>query len=440
MRKALRTGLLALGVAGGMAVPGRAVDPQAVDRAVERGVAALRSLQAANGSWPHESGMGATALAGLTLLECGVAPDDKAVVAAARWVRQESIRCTYVYALSTAILFLDRLGDPADVPSIESMTVRLLAGQLRDGGWRYTTPPIPADEVRRLEALVRDRPPRTGERGPADGKRTPRALSPEIQRQLDLLARAGPPKGTTVADNSNTQFAALALWAARRHGMPVGKALERVETRFRSTQDPGGGWCYLDPAAVQAPGFKPAPNPREVVPTPTMTCAGVLGLALAYGGDAGGEGDAKDRPRDIGADKALARALAVLSTVVGHPAGERRNAPIPQADGNAFYFLWSLARACVALDLEALNRKDWYAWGAEILLANQKADGSWRGAYFEGGADTCFALLFLKRANLLRELTAGVKGKLKDPAEAVLRSGGIGGAGLKMGPGRSKRE
>jgi hypothetical protein len=443
MRKVLLAGLVALGVVAGE-TPARAGDPQAVTRAVERGVAALRSMQAANGSWPHDAGLdasigaGATALAGLTLLECGAAADDKAVVAAARYVRQEGIRCDYVYGLSTALLFLDRLGDPADVPLIESMAVRLLAGQLRDGGWRYTTPPISADEVRRLEALGRGRPPATRDREPADGKRPTRTLSPEIQRQLDLLARAGPPKTPTVSDNSNTQFAALALWAARRHGMPVGKALEGVEARFRSTQDPGGGWCYFEPAAVGAPDYKPAPSPRDIVPSPTMTCAGVLGLSLAYAADTGGEGEAKDRPRDIAGDKALAKALTVLSTAVGHPAGDRRDVPIPKADGASFYFLWSLARACVALDLPALNKKDWYAWGAEVLLANQQGDGSWRGNYAETGADTCFALLFLKRANLLRELTSSVKGKLKDPAETILRTGGIGGAGLEPGPAGAK--
>jgi len=49
------------------------------------------------------------------------------------------------------------------------------------------------------------------------------------------------------------------------------------------------------------------------------------------------------------------------------------------------------------MDLEKIGGKDWYSWGAELLLVSQKQDGSWSGEY--GYADTCFALLFLKRAN-----------------------------------------
>ena len=52
----------------------------------------------------------------------------------------------------------------------------------------------------------------------------------------------------------------------------------------------------------------------------------------------------------------------------------------------------------MALDMKTIGQKDWYGWGAEILLENQTADGSWNGDYATGGVDTCFALLFLRRA------------------------------------------
>jgi hypothetical protein len=44
--------------------------------------------------------------------------------------------------------------------------------------------------------------------------------------------------------------------------------------------------------------------------------------------------------------------------------------------------------------------------------------------------DSCFALLFLARANLARDLTARLKGRARDPGEVALRSGGVGGGGL----------
>src|SRR5262249_43394637 len=58
-----------------------------VQKTIERGVAYLRSLQGGDGRWPHNE-IGATALAGLTLLECDVRPDDPAVTGAVQAVRQ----------------------------------------------------------------------------------------------------------------------------------------------------------------------------------------------------------------------------------------------------------------------------------------------------------------------------------------------------------------
>ena len=52
--------------------------------------------------------------------------------------------------MSLAILFLDRLGDPDDGVLIESMAVRMLAGQSRHGGWVYECPAPPPEETDRL--------------------------------------------------------------------------------------------------------------------------------------------------------------------------------------------------------------------------------------------------------------------------------------------------
>jgi hypothetical protein len=68
------------------------------------------------------------------------------------------------------------------------------------------------------------------------------------------------------------------------------------------------------------------------------------------------------------------------------------------------YFLWSLERMAVAYDLKTVGKRDWYAFGAPIIVACQSADGGWREA-FPGGPDTAFALLFLRRANLFLDLS-----------------------------------
>src|SRR5262249_20111285 len=88
----------------------RGVAERDVEAAIERGVKYLRSQKAEDGSWRFtelETGntTGATALAGLTLLECGAAKDDPDVQAAARFVRATGANLTNTYALSLGVLF-----------------------------------------------------------------------------------------------------------------------------------------------------------------------------------------------------------------------------------------------------------------------------------------------------------------------------------------------
>src|SRR5439155_7543220 len=116
-----------------------------IQQAIDRGVAFLRSQQDQNGIWPYgaaaspgaSGNVGATALVGLTLLECGVPPDAPAVQQAAKYVRKNAGSLDYTYALSTSIWFFDRFGDEADVPLIQLFAVRLMAGQSEVGGWTY---------------------------------------------------------------------------------------------------------------------------------------------------------------------------------------------------------------------------------------------------------------------------------------------------------------
>ena len=41
------------------------------------------------------------------------------------------------------------------------------------------------------------------------------------------------------------------------------------------------------------------------------------------------------------------------------------------------YYLWSLERVAVAYGLETIGKKNWYDWGADILVATQEMNGSW---------------------------------------------------------------
>src|SRR5262245_54382435 len=121
-------------------LPLRAAEPSdAVKRSIDRGVKFLKETP------PEQTGIrkqpiGALGLWGLTLRECGVPAIDPAIQKAARELRQAGIELTHNYSLAAAILFFDRLGDPADAYLIQTLGVRLLAGQSYADGWSYQAP------------------------------------------------------------------------------------------------------------------------------------------------------------------------------------------------------------------------------------------------------------------------------------------------------------
>jgi hypothetical protein len=414
-----------------------AEDRDPVQQAIDRGVAALKKRQRGDGTWSHAH-IGCTALAGLTLLESGVSATDASVQKAANAVRDECSQLTHVYSLSLAILFFDRLGDPGDVPLIQTLAVRLLGCQNPMGGWSYDCPTVDPAESQRVADIVGQRKKAVGTQErpkltPAE-LRDPRNLPKELQKRIAEIQQRGPNPQQGAGDNSNTQFATLALWVARRYGIPVDQALARIDARYRGSQNPDGGWAYIPDAVLTV----------RMPSTGSMTCAGLLGLAMTHGllnEFVRGTGPRpKDRPapaapalRDPAKDPAVRAGLLALGTTIGQPAGPRVKGKVviaAQGPGirKGYYYLWSLERVAVAYSLETIGNKDWYAWGAQLLLASQDAEGTWSGE-FTPDVDTCFALLFLRRANLARDLTVHLKGRVKDPG-VVLRAGGVGAHAL----------
>lgn len=402
-------------------IPARAVDKTVIGRAAERGAAALKAMQQADGTWNYTE-IGATALAGLALLECDVPKTDRSIVAAAKAVREAALTETKTYSVALSLLFLDKLDQPTDTPLIESLVVRLVAGQRADGGWSYNCPTLAPEEVKRIRAEMDPTRALAGGRDlaklPEKGKRGKDDLPKAVKDQLVAVERVGAfavdgRGGFSTSDNSNTQFATLGLWVGRRYGVPTQASLLKCAQRFRLTQNRDGGWSYNGTVDMGVAGFGSSSAP--------MTAAGVFALAAGHGAalDVKKAKDPKLDKQDVGKDINLNAGLIALGSVVGTPVGWNgagpRHAAVSGASGKAFYFLWSLERAAVVLNLEDIGKKDWYAWGAEILVANQQLDGSWRGEYATSGADTAFALLFLKKANLTRDLSGSLRSPKSDP-------------------------
>jgi hypothetical protein len=394
-----------------------------VDKAVERGVAYLRSTRNADGGWTAgndtlpNNPAGLTALVGLTLLECGAKKEDPAVQKVADLLRQREKsgnKIALTYELSLAILFLDRLDDPQDKELIQKLALRLVAGQTLSGGWTYGCPILSDGDGQILGLLLQKTrgqltaDPTTSKLvleavDPAklrldNGPAVPAGIANLVVWRNDVVIGANPD-----SDNSNTQFAILGLWAAKSRGLALERTLALVVARFHKSQNPDGSWGY------EVTGPRKATAGDGAVPG-GMTCAGLLGLAVGQGlvNEVRGKGAPRRKPAQQ--DPAIQNGLNFVARNIGDPHKPWENASgAPLVD---MYFLWSVERVGVIFGLHRIGKRDWYGWGAEKLVANQKIVGdlgSWEnGAYYGQNpiVNTCFALLFLKQANLAKDLTA----------------------------------
>jgi hypothetical protein len=391
-----------------------------VDQAIERGVAYLRAaLDEASPQGKDEVRTvigpvgikhgGARALVGLTLLACGVKADDPALQKVITSTRAEAEEFTNTYTLALAILFLDRLADPQDKPLVQRLAMRLVAGQNLSGGWSYGCPKLTLDEQRDLltltEALTKagNQPLQGHDALLARYRNVPVVAYQPGQNLDDTRVQTTPVPivhSTAYSDNSTTQFAILALWAAQKYGISVDRNLVMVEKRFRTMQNADGSWGYY--------------NVDKRLWLDSMTCAGLLGLATGRGAQLNKvQGEEKDLTKDPQVDSAL----RYLSNVIGKPKlAAKRPFNGLHYEGNLFgstaeedlFLLWAIERVAVIYDLRTINGKEWYPWGAKLLVEVQRADGGWFELYGTV-PNTCFALLFLKRANVAEDLTSKLK-------------------------------
>ncbi|MFO0799862.1 MAG: HEAT repeat domain-containing protein [Gemmataceae bacterium] len=407
-----------------------AAPPEQIDAAIARGVNVLKTRfkdgggsQGTGGAY----GTGPSALAGIALLEANTPATDPTVKAIAAAVRDQAYRESQTYQIALCLLFLDRLEDPADVPVIQMLGARLLVGQTARGGWTYAcVASVPAADEQRLRAGLKGAELVAGKDAPPGTYK----LHPMVQEYLTALVNARGPAKAEGGDNSNTQFGILAAWACRKYGLPADGALDLIERRFHATQAPDGSWTY-------------GSDTVGVAGSPAMTCAGLLGIATAIGRREEkrakteapkGEPPAKTndpffnppprpdgkaagpkRPLDV-RDQAAVRGFGYLGAALraGHQ------------DLKKLYSLWSLERVGVLYGVDKIGGVDWYAGGSDYLVALQAADGAWPGEYGPE-VDTSFAVLFLCKANLARDLSRRVRGdsgsELRAGAAAPVETG-----------------
>jgi hypothetical protein len=212
-------------------------------------------------------------------------------------------------------------------------------------------------------------------------------------------------------DNSNTQYAALGLRACHDGGIILPSAvIDKAIEWWRKTQktEKGEALEIID-AGVFGPqkakgGGTEASTLKKA--EPNGWCYGSHGDHPAYGsmtaGAVGGlcilnyiKDNDEGKKRSWKTDKDVLEGMAWLDKnfSVAYNPGYHEHAKKENSEHAYYYFLYGLERAGMLYGTEWFGKNKWYPEGVKVLLAAQKADGQWGGP-----VDTCFAILFLKRA------------------------------------------
>jgi hypothetical protein len=380
-----------------------------VDEAITRGLAWLKKNQQDNGGWPPLSGdpgakaygqvdngtagdnvgtsnaAGVTALALYTLLKCKVDPKDPVV------------KNAFAH-LKTAKM---------DVPDSSYECGMLLMAVCAT-----------ADATRSTKASVKAKPRLSGEYRAWAQKLVDKLLETRKKFKTRVWRynypgdeKDGERKGGN-EDLSATQIVALGLFAAHRVGVKVPPAVwEDILAYSLEQQDESGEAVELeDPrtgkkTSYEARGFsyiKGHEKPHEGKPTGGMTACGLANVMMARFvlSDGGRKQEAWDaRPDAAKVQKSVYDAIAWLAT----NSTTFRNPKSPFDNGHYnHYWHYSLERAMDLVGLQRLGDRIWYSDIGQELITRQTDKGSWNAEsspYAQDEMlDTCFSLLFLRRA------------------------------------------
>jgi hypothetical protein len=177
--------------------------------------------------------------------------------------------------------------------------------------------------------------------------------------------------GPAHGDNSNTQYACLGLRACMQAKIIIPNDIFLLTKQWlENTQSSDGGWAY---------------ETKNQSSYGSMTAGALSSLIMC-----------EFYLNKLKSTKGLInnpRIQKGLGWIVNHFSVEQ-NPRINPAGSWHYYWLYVVERLGAFLETDSFGPCEWYSQGAEYLLAHQDPSGSWLG----NPTDTCFAILFLKRA------------------------------------------
>lgn len=339
-----------------------------VRKSIDGGVKFLKKHQSKEGDWEKSFVLvtlagqkgGVTALATLALLNAGLKPDDPAVGKALQYLRSLGVpEKTYVVALQTMAFAEARQAE--DIPriqrNVEWLAKNAIYSKDKLEGWSY-----PLNKI---------------------------------------------------ADNSNTQYAILGLYAAKTAGVKVDdKIWKEIQDYYTRTQhnvalgnnNAAGYWTYH--------------NAGDTTASFTMSVSGVCGLLIANMG-LGTSEQQLDEATGVAArcgqyseSSALAKGMLWVGTKFNFMEGK-----------SYFYNFYGIERLGRLSGQRFVGKIDWYREGCERLVKMQEPDGSFATSADETRTridagqpiiTTSFALLFLSKGRTPVLISKFAWGKIKE--------------------------
>ncbi|MBI4833511.1 MAG: HEAT repeat domain-containing protein [Planctomycetes bacterium] len=323
------------------------VSQEEIDKAIDKAKNYLLDKAATNITATNEC-----ELTFYALLHAGCSPDTPVMKSALQHILTKQLAQTYNVALIALVLSdLDKVKYQA---RIAQCAMWLLGNESKQGNWHYGTA-LPDKDMIAPTITGNDKKKPEKDKYAKNTKKTMLKIKVPPRQQRDPNSW----------DNSNTQYAILGLWACAKAGIEIPKeAWQDAEANLLRSQSADGGWSYQ---AAQGTGHG------------SMTAGGLAALVICM--------------QQLGKKTSDNRAIKNAKEWLGKNFTVKENPKY--GESWHYYYLYALERAGVLSETDFFANNDWYQIGAKYLLGKQKKNGSWD---VQATWDTCFAVLFLRRA------------------------------------------
>ena len=357
------------------------VDQKRVNQAIARGITYLQTADSPGNFMSKH----ADELQLLTFLHAGVPETDAKFKTLFDRMLQAPLERTYNVSLQAMVL--EELHRVKYQARIHQCAQFLADNQCANGQWSYGSPTTYPDAetvpnpVRGVATGLVKKAPKPGVR---DFSEDPR----DKPRVVTFLAVKKSREGGGSGDNSNSQYAALGIRACSDSGIVFPREMIELARKFWvDTQQKGADKAPKDGVATGPVGSTPRGwgYKTEEGPSYGSMTAGAVGAICIYDAVLG-----TNWKKDKAANDGLAWIAQNFSVADNPKKGKYFH----------YYYLYAIERVGMLYDTPLIGTHDWYLEGANRLLDEQRADGSWGS---EDRLDkpewsTCFAILFLRQA------------------------------------------